>query len=105
MQRALGPASIPAYHPLMVTETRALLRRLAAKPAAWRDHAARYGGSLTLRVMYGYAPQEHNDEFLGLATECVDILSTRIASTASVWAVDLFPARMFISFLLAMPSR
>jgi cytochrome P450 len=93
MQRALGPAAIPAYQPLMVTETHALLRRLAATPDAWREHVARYGGSLTLRVMYGYSPAEHDDEFLALAGECVDLLSNKIASTASVWPVDLFPAR------------
>jgi cytochrome P450 len=92
MQRALGPAAVPAYRPLMDTETRALLGRLAATPGAWREHVTRYGGSLTLRVMYGYAPAPQDDEFLGLAGECVDLLSNKIASTASVWPVDLFPA-------------
>jgi hypothetical protein len=98
MQRALGPASVPAYRPLMVTETRALLRRIAATPDKWREHVARYGGSLTLRIMYGYAPRENDDEFLNLATESVNVLSTRIASTASVWPVDIFPSCKFDFF-------
>jgi hypothetical protein len=93
MTRALGPASVRTFHPLLEIETRAFLRRLVRDLGGWRAQAARYGGSVTLLTMYGYRVHGADDPFLRLATECVDLLSMRIASTASLWLVDIIPAR------------
>lgn len=75
----------------MAAENVSFLRRLSTDQTNWRKHVSRYGGSLTLRVTYSYAPKPNGtDPFLDLASQCVDALSMEIASTAKVWPVDLF---------------
>jgi hypothetical protein len=64
----------------------------------------RYGGTLTLMVVYGYHVQRNDDEFLQLAQECVELLSNKIASTGSVWMVDIIPARTCLDVLNEMVS-
>jgi len=89
--KAFGAPTIPSYHPLILTETHAFLRRLTVDPAEYLRHVRRYAGGLTLSVVYGYEAVSNNDEFLGLAEECVDLLANRIASGGGIWPVDVFP--------------
>ncbi|KAI0637681.1 cytochrome P450 [Trametes polyzona] len=92
MQKALGQAAIPNYYPLLEAETQALLKRILEDPVNYEVHIRRYGGTLTLSVIYGYRVKENDDPFLKLAEECVDILSNHIASGGGIWPVDVFPA-------------
>lgn len=55
-----------------------------------------YGGALTLMVVYGYHAESNDDPFLTLAQECVELLSNKIASTGSIWIVDVIPACKFL---------
>ncbi|EIW75777.1 cytochrome P450 [Coniophora puteana RWD-64-598 SS2] len=92
MQSALGQSSIPQYHPLLEFETRPFLRRMLADPLNYTDHIRRYAGGLTLSVVYGYQVKSNDDQFLGLAEDCVNILSNKIASGGGIWPVDIFPS-------------
>ncbi|KAF8995974.1 cytochrome P450 [Cyathus striatus] len=92
MHKAFGVNAIPAYHPLLNTETNSFLRRLLADPADYVKHIRRYAGGLTLSVVYGYEVKSNDDKFLDLAEECVDLLANRIASGGGIWPVDIFPA-------------
>ncbi|CAK5274366.1 unnamed protein product [Mycena citricolor] len=92
MNRALGMAAIPAYHPLIETETHSFIRNLVASPFKYMEHSRRYAGSLTLSVVYGYEVAGTDDKFLTLAEECVDILANKISSGGGIWPVDIFPA-------------
>ncbi|PPR04944.1 hypothetical protein CVT26_012772 [Gymnopilus dilepis] len=91
MHKAFGLPVIPTYYPLLQTETHSFLRRLVAEPAEYMKHIRRYSGGLTLSVVYGYEAVSNDDEFLGLAEECVGILANRIASGGGIWPVDVFP--------------
>ena len=91
MHKAFGLPVIPTYYPLLQTETHSFLRRLVAEPAEYMRHIRRYSGGLTLSVVYGYEAVSNDDEFLGLAEECVGILANRIASGGGIWPVDVFP--------------
>ncbi|KAF7973627.1 hypothetical protein HWV62_14814 [Athelia sp. TMB] len=92
MHQALGPASIREYQPLITLETASFLNRLLDNPAEYINLIRRYAGGLTLFVVYGYRVTSADDSFLAMATECVDLLSNRIASPGSIWAVDIVPA-------------
>ncbi|KAJ7062124.1 cytochrome P450 [Mycena amicta] len=92
LNQAFGVAAIPAYHPLIETETHSFIRRLIADPKKYMDHSRRYAGGLTLSVVYGYEVAPHDDNFLSLGEECVDILSNKIASGGGIWPVDIFPS-------------
>ncbi|THU94381.1 cytochrome P450 [Dendrothele bispora CBS 962.96] len=105
MNMAFSTTRIPAYHPLIERETHLFLKRLISIPKdaegnqltpeqAQVNHIPlirRYAGQLTLSVIYGYQAEEHNDPFLNLAEECVDILSNKIASGGGIWPVDIIP--------------
>ena len=41
MLKALGPAAIPTYHPLLEIETHALLKRLLDEPKSYESHLKR----------------------------------------------------------------
>ncbi|KAI0701720.1 cytochrome P450 [Earliella scabrosa] len=91
MVKALGPAAIPTYHPLLEIETHALLKRLLDEPKNYESHLKRYAGTLTLLVVYGYRVTSNDDPLISLAEECVDLLSNQIASSGTIWLVDIFP--------------
>ncbi|KAF7324964.1 Cytochrome P450 [Mycena kentingensis (nom. inval.)] len=92
LTQAFGVSAIPAYHPLIETETHSFLRRLIADPKRYMDHTRRYAGGLTLSVVYGYSPSGNDDAFLALGEECVDLLANKIASGGGIWPVDIFPS-------------
>jgi cytochrome P450 len=96
MHKAFGIPAIPAYNPLLQTETQSFLQRLIATPASYIDHTRRYAGGLTLSVVYGYEPTPHEDKFLALAEECVNLLSNEIASGGGIWPVDIFPSLQYL---------
>lgn len=96
MHKAFGIQAIPAYYPLLQTETTAFLRRLAADPSKYESHTRRYAGGLTLSVVYGYEAKSNEDEFLHLAEECVDLLANHIASGGGIWPVDIIPALQYL---------
>ncbi|KAK7442268.1 hypothetical protein VKT23_016239 [Stygiomarasmius scandens] len=110
MNMAFSTTRIPAYHPLIERETHLFLRRLISIPKdaegnqltpeqAQVNHIPlirRYAGQLTLSVIYGYQAEEHNDPFLKLAEECVDILSNKIASGGGIWPVDIIPVLRYL---------
>ncbi|KXN84122.1 O-methylsterigmatocystin oxidoreductase [Leucoagaricus sp. SymC.cos] len=96
MHKAFGIQAIPAYYPLLQTETAAFLRRLAADPSEYESHVRRYAGGLTLSVVYGYEAKSNEDRFLQLAEECVDLLANRIASGGGIWPVDIIPALQYL---------
>src|SRR6266852_2826180 len=122
MQRALGPASIREYHPLITIETRSFLRRLLVNPSDYAsltrrydlkplytslDHlddvidefaraTCRYAGGLILLVVYGHEVKSKDDKFLSMAEKCVWLLSNRIASSGGIWPVDIFPFLKYI---------
>ncbi|PFH51601.1 hypothetical protein AMATHDRAFT_142046 [Amanita thiersii Skay4041] len=98
MTKAFGIPSIPAYHPLINTETHSFLRRLISDPSNYVKHTRRYAGGLTLSVVYGYEATSNDDEFLAAAEDCVDILSNHIASGGGIWPVDILP------FLQRLPA-
>lgn len=52
----------------------------------------RYAGGMTLLVVYGYHVKATEDVFLELADECVALLSNDIASSGSIWPVDIIPS-------------
>ncbi|KAG6808984.1 hypothetical protein H0H92_002091 [Tricholoma furcatifolium] len=92
MHKAFGLPVIPSYNPLLQSETHGFLRRIVASPLDYAAHTRRYAGALTLKVVYGYEPLDHGDEFLSMAEECVDLLANEIASGGGLWPVDIFPA-------------
>ncbi|KAG5718859.1 O-methylsterigmatocystin oxidoreductase [Termitomyces sp. T112] len=92
MHKAFGLPVIPSYYPLLQSETHGFLRRIVASPLNYVAHTRRYAGALTLKVVYGYEPLDHDDKFLSMAEECVDLLSNEIASGGGIWPVDIFPA-------------
>ncbi|KAF9479201.1 cytochrome P450 [Pholiota conissans] len=112
LHKALSAPTIPQYHPLLTTNTHALLRALVKTPTSYIPHIRRYAGGLTLSVIYGYqasapgtkaihAPAdgkdpEDEDPFIRLAEECVNILSEKIASGGGVWPVDVLPALQYL---------
>ncbi|KAF7760180.1 hypothetical protein Agabi119p4_10856 [Agaricus bisporus var. burnettii] len=96
MHKAFATHVIPTYYPLLETETRAFLRRLAADPSDYTRHTRRYAGGLTLSVVYGYEVQTGEDKFLQLAEECVDLLANHIASGGGIWPVDIIPALQYL---------
>ncbi|PSR73546.1 hypothetical protein PHLCEN_2v10465 [Hermanssonia centrifuga] len=91
MNRALGPSAVHTYHPLIETETHALLKRILADPQEYLEYIRRYAGGLTLNSVYGYQAHSNDDKFLNLANEAVDLLSNEIASGGGIWPVDVFP--------------
>ncbi|OBZ78498.1 O-methylsterigmatocystin oxidoreductase [Grifola frondosa] len=91
MQQALGVSAIRTYQPLLEIETHALLKRILVEPEDYLGHIRRYGGGLTLLVIYGYRVTSNDDEFVMLAEECVDILSNKMTSGGGIWPVDIFP--------------
>lgn len=96
LHQAFGLQAIPAYHPLLQTETVAFLRRLAVDPSQYESHMRRYAGSLTLSVVYGYEVKSNEDKFLQLAEECVDLLANHIASGSGIWPVDIIPVLQYL---------
>lgn len=92
MHKAFALSRIPSYYPLMSTATTTFLRDLISSPSDYLAHVRRYGGSLTLNVVYGYEVTSNEDAFLSMAEECVNALANEIASTGSIWLVDLFPS-------------
>jgi len=96
MHKAFGLSVIPSYNPLIQSETYGFLRRLVISPANYVAHTRRYAGGLTLKVVYGYEPVSHEDEFLGLAEECVNLLANKIASGGGIWPVDIFPSLQYL---------
>ncbi|CAA7262539.1 unnamed protein product [Cyclocybe aegerita] len=54
LHKAFGLPVIPSYHPLIIRETTAFLRRVVGSPGAYGRHLRRYAGGLTLSVVYGY---------------------------------------------------
>ncbi|KAF9450380.1 cytochrome P450 [Macrolepiota fuliginosa MF-IS2] len=96
MHKAFGMQVIPAYYPLLQTETLAFLRRLVADPSEYQSHTRRYAGGLTLSVVYGYEAKSNDDDFLQLAEECVDLLANHIASGGGIWPVDIIPALQYL---------
>jgi hypothetical protein len=46
---------------------------------------------LTLHVVYGHHVSSNNDPYLEQAEECVTLLANRIASSGSIWLVDVLP--------------
>ncbi|TFK64540.1 cytochrome P450 [Pluteus cervinus] len=96
MHQAFAPKVINTYHPLMISETHDFLRRLIADPSGYMAHTRRYSGGLTLSVVYGYEAAPHDDKFLAMAEETVDLLANRIASGGGIWPVDILP---FLQYL------
>jgi hypothetical protein len=96
MHKAFGTQAIPAYYPLLETETLGFLRRLSADPSEYLAHTRRYAGGLTLSVVYGYEAKSNDDKFLQLAEECVDLLANQIASGGGIWPVDIIPALQYL---------
>ena len=95
MHRALGPATISKYHPLLEMETAWFLKRLLENPEDYISPIKRYAGGMTLLVVYGYQVKSDDDAFLSLADHCVDLLANEITSGGGIWPVDIFPACMF----------
>ena len=91
MHKAFGLPRIPDYYPLMKTATTTFLSHLVASPADYLAHVRRYGGSLTLDVVYGYEVTSNDDSFLTMAEDAVGVLANEIASAGGVWLVDLLP--------------
>lgn len=111
MGLAFSKERIPAYKGLIERETAGFLTGLisayssspfssqSTTPTRFRSYIPlirRYAGQLTLSVVYGYTvttpyTQIAHDQFLGMAEECVDILSNKIASGGGIWLVDIFP--------------
>lgn len=111
MGLAFSKERIPAYKGLIEKETAGFLTGLISSysssspssestmPARFHSYIPlirRYAGQLTLSVVYGYTvptpyTQIARDQFLGMAEDCVDILSNKIASGGGIWLVDIFP--------------
>ncbi|KAF5367716.1 hypothetical protein D9758_009835 [Tetrapyrgos nigripes] len=110
MNMAFSTTRIPAYHPLIERETHMFLRRLVSIPRDTDGNQLeleqaqvnyiplirRYAGQLTLSVVYGYQAADHEDAFLKLAEECVDLLANKIASGGGIWPVDIIPALRYL---------
>ncbi|KAJ7041546.1 cytochrome P450 [Mycena alexandri] len=96
MQHTLGPRSIPAYHPMMRTETASFIRDLVKDPGEYMDHTRKYAGGLMLSVLYGYKATHNGDEFLRLARECMAFLANEVTSGSGVWPVDIFPVLKYL---------
>ncbi|KAJ7584619.1 cytochrome P450 [Mycena floridula] len=88
---AFSTSAIPAYQPLIVTQTNRFLAGVVKTPEAVRDLTRMYAGGLTLSVVYGYDAKTASDPFFALAEECVGLLANRIASGGGLWPVDIFP--------------
>lgn len=92
MHKAFGLPRIPDYYPLMKNATTTFLSHIISSPSDYLAHVRRYGGSLTLDVVYGYEVTSNDDSFLAMAEEAVGALANDIASTGGVWMVDLIPS-------------
>ncbi|TFK95438.1 cytochrome P450 [Pterulicium gracile] len=91
MSKALSANAVKTYQPLIQMDTHHFVSSLIQTPKDYQKHIRRYAGGLTLNTIYGYRITTNNDLFLELAEECVDLLANEIASTGSMWMVDLFP--------------
>lgn len=91
MNTAFGISAVKRYRPLLANESVLLLKRILADPQDYMGYIRRYAGGLTLQSVYGYRVETNDDPLLELGTECVDILSNKIASGGGIWPVDIFP--------------
>ncbi|KAI0343875.1 cytochrome P450 [Trametopsis cervina] len=91
MTTALSTSACRAYRPLLADESLTLVRRMLSDPSSYLGYLRQYAGGLTLQAIYGYRAESHEDAFLTLGMECVDILSNEIASGGGIWPVDIFP--------------
>lgn len=127
LHKAFAASVIPTYYPLLLSSTKPLLAALARRGASGKgglyDMLKRYAGSITLSVVYGYevglsdaymgrgrpldknADKKDEDAFLDLATECVDLLSQKIASGGGIWLVDIFPSLKCVLHVARLPAR
>jgi len=96
LHKAFSVNAIPAYHPLIASETESFLRRILTTPGSYQDHTRRYAGGLALSVVYGYEAAPVGDDLLCLAEECVNILANEIASGGGIWPVDIIPALKYL---------
>ncbi|KAG7095910.1 hypothetical protein E1B28_006595 [Marasmius oreades] len=91
IQHTIGTRVIPTYYPLIQSQTLTVLRSLVDTPEDYVTHLRNLTGGLSLSVVYGHSPQDGNDKFLLMATECLSILANDITSGGGIWAVDVFP--------------
>jgi cytochrome P450 len=96
MLKALSVNAVKTYQPLIETETHLFVSALLQTPKEYERHIRRYAGGLTLNTIYGYRITKDNDHFLEMAEHCVDLLANRIASTGSLWLVDIFPILKYL---------
>jgi hypothetical protein len=60
---------------------------------------------MTLQLVYGYRAQRDNDPYLKLGEHVMDLLANEIASSAKVWAVDVFPFRTSAGYLSSISPK
>ncbi|EMD32705.1 hypothetical protein CERSUDRAFT_161182 [Gelatoporia subvermispora B] len=98
MDRVLGAATVPTYHPLLELETCGLLQRLIDSTEDYGVSITRYASTLSLLVVYGHRVTSNDDEMLVTAKEITDLLSNEIlaAPPKGIWAVDVFPLLKYI---------
>ncbi|KAB5593510.1 Cytochrome P450 family protein [Ceratobasidium theobromae] len=94
LQRALNNRVVLDYLPLQEYEVKRLLRRLFEAPEQFMRHIHLMAGSITVRMVYGYKVDSHNDQLIQTAEKVMEIFSD--VTSPGRWMVEVFPLLRFI---------
>jgi hypothetical protein len=117
IHKLLGTSSaLSKFTSLIEDENRAFLRHVLEAPEDLADHVRQYVclsnlsvyflmmtdsdvGSLILKIIYGYRPQERNDPFIDLTEKYIRELT--LAASPATWIVDYLPfCEVFFCFFV-----
>ncbi|KAK0463550.1 cytochrome P450 [Desarmillaria tabescens] len=81
--------AVPAYYPVQMRSSLALLQQLHKSPDAFVRHVRHHAGSVIMKIVYGYDADADGDKFVESVDEALE--SVRIIGNVGVFLVDYIP--------------
>ncbi|KAJ1303739.1 hypothetical protein OPQ81_008163 [Rhizoctonia solani] len=94
LQQTLNLRAILDFQSVQIQEAKKLMKRLLITPENFLGHAMLYGQAVSIRIAYGHAARDCNDEFILGAEEFMKAVAE--ALLPGKWLVETIPALRYI---------
>ncbi|KAJ7046673.1 cytochrome P450 [Mycena alexandri] len=94
MHQSFSPTASQMFWDVEQEEALILVDRILASPQDMVEHLRRNAAAVIMKVAYGYPVTRHDDHFVVIAEEGIQIAS--MASRPGKWLVDSFPILRFV---------
>ncbi|KZT21367.1 cytochrome P450 [Neolentinus lepideus HHB14362 ss-1] len=82
------------YHAIIMKKAHQFINELLTRPHDFGDHIRQYPGSISMSIAYGYEVASHNDHFVKMAEQSVEMLNGTIFPGAA--AINALPILQYL---------